>query len=217
VDMCPFAAGLALDLLAQRGAVDLSRGDHQQVEAAVATVPARAAVGRPGLGRRGRRSVEGGDGPGLPVVRAGKPLRGGGNERAGATLRVAMESGTIHTTEPERTDSLARDISRLMVGLFKDHVGRGPTVAKTYIEDDIVVCMLHDTMTKAERTLTEEGKADEVRQLRRSFQGLFRDRAIEGVEQLLGREVVAFLSDHAVDPDWAVEAFVLAPADAAQS
>jgi uncharacterized protein YbcI len=128
-----------------------------------------------------------------------------------------MESGTIHTTEPERTDSLARDISRLMVGLFKDHVGRGPTVAKTYIEDDIVVCMLHDTMTKAERTLTEEGKADEVRQLRRSFQGLFRDRAIEGVEQLLGREVVAFLSDHAVDPDWAVEAFVLAPADAAQS
>jgi uncharacterized protein YbcI len=128
-----------------------------------------------------------------------------------------MGSGTIHTAEPERTDSLARDISRLMVGLFKDHVGRGPTVAKTYIENDLVVCVLHDTMTKAEKTLTEEGKADEVRQLRRSFQGLFRDSAIEGVERLLGREVVAFLSDHAVDPDWAVECFVLAPAAGAQS
>lgn len=111
----------------------------------------------------------------------------------------------------ERSDSLMRDISRTMVGLFKDHVGRGPTLAKTFIDGDLVVCLLHDTMTKAERTLSEEGKADDVRQIRRSFQGLFRDEAVEAVESLVGRKVIATLSDHAVDPDWAMEAFVLEP------
>ena len=106
-------------------------------------------------------------------------------------------------------ESQAREISRAMVTLFKEHVGRGPTVAKTFINDELVVCMLHDTMTKAEKTLTDEDKADEVRQIRRSFQGLFREEASAIVERIVGRPVIAFLSDHAVDPDWAIEAFVL--------
>jgi uncharacterized protein YbcI len=113
--------------------------------------------------------------------------------------------------EPEvmEGESQTREISRAMVTLFKEHVGRGPTVAKTFIHDELVVCMLHDTMTKAEKTLTDEDKADEVRQIRRSFQGLFREEASAIVERIVGRPVIAFLSDHAVDPDWAIEAFVL--------
>jgi uncharacterized protein YbcI len=121
-----------------------------------------------------------------------------------------MESPTLADKEP-RGDSLSREISRAIVGLFKEYVGRGPTVAKTYIHDDLVVCVLHDTMTRAEQTLTGEGKAEEVRQLRRSFQALFREGASREIERIVGRPVVAFLSDHAVEPDWAVEAFVLEP------
>ena len=98
-----------------------------------------------------------------------------------------------------------------MVALFKEATGRGPGRARTYIEDGLVVTVLHDTMTKAERTLKEEQHADQVRSLRRLFQGTFRDEAIEVVERLTGRKVLAFLSDHAVDPDYAVEAFVLEP------
>ncbi len=37
---------------------------------------------------------------------------------------------------------------------------------------------------------------------------------INGIEQILGRTVEAFLSDNHIDPDVAVEVFVLAPADA---
>jgi uncharacterized protein YbcI len=122
-----------------------------------------------------------------------------------------METPAVEKREVDRSESLTREISRAMVGLFKDHVGRGPTLAKTYINENLVVCLLHDTMTKAEKTLTDEGKGDEVRQIRRSFQGLFRDQAIDTVEKLVGRKVIAILSDHAVDPDWAVEAFVLEP------
>jgi len=74
-----------------------------------------------------------------------------------------------------------------------------------------VVTVLYDTMTKAEKTLKEEHKEDTVRSLRRIFQGTFRQDAIEIVERLTGRKVVAFLSDHAVDPDYAIEAFILEP------
>ena len=122
-----------------------------------------------------------------------------------------MELPTLADQEPPRGDSPSREISRAMVGLFKEYVGRGPTVAKTYIHDDLVVCLLHDTMTRAEQTLAGEGQADEVRHLRRTFQSLFRERASREIERIVGRPVVAFLSDHAVDPDWAVEAFVLEP------
>jgi uncharacterized protein YbcI len=122
-----------------------------------------------------------------------------------------MESPALTDKDSPRGDHAAREISRAMVGLFKDYVGRGPTVAKTYIHDDLVVCVLHDTMTRAERTLNAEGRADEVRSLRRSFQDLFREQASREIERIVGRPVTAFLSDHAVDPDYAIEAFVLKP------
>jgi uncharacterized protein YbcI len=117
----------------------------------------------------------------------------------------------VATTGERTTGSLNRDISRAMVALFKEATGRGPGRARTYIEDGLVVTVLHDTMTKAERTLKEEQHADQIRSLRRLFQGTFRDEAIEAVERLTGRKVLAFLSDHAVDPDYAVEAFILEP------
>ena len=63
----------------------------------------------------------------------------------------------------------------------------------------------------AERTLKDENLEDHVRSLRRIFQGTFRDEAIAVVERLTGRRVLAFLSDHAVNPDYAVEAFILDP------
>ena len=123
-----------------------------------------------------------------------------------------MEARTLTDHGPPRGESPSREISRAMVGFFKEYVGRGPTVAKTYIHDDLVVCLLHDTMTRAEKTLANEGKTDDVRHLRRTFQSLFRKQASREIERVLGRRVVACLSDHAVDPDWAVEAFVLEPA-----
>jgi uncharacterized protein YbcI len=104
----------------------------------------------------------------------------------------------------------AREVSRALVRLFKEYTGRGPTHARTTIDGDLVVCLLRDTMTQAERTLEEEDEADTVRHLRRVFQGAFRDQAIGAVERITGGEVVAFLSDHAVKPDYAVEVFVLA-------
>ena len=107
--------------------------------------------------------------------------------------------------------NLSRELARAMVALFKEYVGRGPSHARAYVEEDLVAIVLGDTMIKAEQTLADEGEEDLVRGVRRVFQGKFREDAVGIVERLTGREVKAFLSDHAIDPDIAIEAFVLEP------
>ncbi|MEZ5157162.1 MAG: DUF2294 domain-containing protein [Solirubrobacterales bacterium] len=102
-----------------------------------------------------------------------------------------------------------REISRGMVGLFKEFVGRGPTDAHTYINDDVVVIILRDTLTLAEKSLAEGDRAALVREVRRGFQGAMRERAIQLVQQQTGHKVKAFLSDNSVFPDYAAEVFVL--------
>jgi uncharacterized protein YbcI len=104
---------------------------------------------------------------------------------------------------------MGREISREIVGLFKKYVGRGPTYARTYVHDDLVVTVLHDTMTRGEQTLKAEDEEEKLRELRKIFQGAFRDEAVSAIERTTGRRVVAFLSDHAVEPDWSAEVFVL--------
>jgi uncharacterized protein YbcI len=111
--------------------------------------------------------------------------------------------------ESTSTIEVGREISREIVGLFKKYVGRGPTYARTYVHEDLVVTMLHDTMTRGEQTLKEEDEEEKLRELRKIFQGAFRKEAVGAVERLTGRRVVAFLSDHAVEPDWSAEVFVL--------
>jgi uncharacterized protein YbcI len=117
----------------------------------------------------------------------------------------------MELAEPEssRTIEVGREISREIVGLFKKYVGRGPTYARSYVHDDLVVTILHDTMTRGEQTLKEEDEEEKLRELRKIFQGAFRDEAVSSVERATGRRVVAFLSDHAVEPDWSAEVFIL--------
>lgn len=106
----------------------------------------------------------------------------------------------------------AREISRGMVALYKEYTGRGPSYARSYVHEDLVVVVLSDTMTPAELTLRDEDRAELVRDQRRVFQDVFRERAIAIAEGVTGRTVLAFLSDHAVDTDHAIEVFVLEPA-----
>jgi uncharacterized protein YbcI len=117
------------------------------------------------------------------------------------------------TTESEAPPSgteMARHISRGLVNLYKKYAGRGPGFARTYVHEDLIVTVVSDTMTAGEETLKAEDREEMVREQRRVYQDAFRAEAIGLVEGLSGRRVVAFLSDHAIDPDYAAEVFVLA-------
>jgi uncharacterized protein YbcI len=61
-------------------------------------------------------------------------------------------------------------ISNEIVHLRSEYYGRGPSKAKTYIQDDLVVVVLEETFTPAERTLIDRGEGDPIHDLRRRFQ-----------------------------------------------
>lgn len=109
----------------------------------------------------------------------------------------------------ERTLSPAAQISRGIVNLVSEYTGRGPTRARTTIDQDRVSVLLEDTLTRGERTLVERGDLDTVMAMRASYQRAMGPEAIALVEGVLGRRVVAFMSANHADPDYAVEFFVL--------
>jgi uncharacterized protein YbcI len=100
-------------------------------------------------------------------------------------------------------------ISTSIVRLYREHFGRGPTRAKTYALDDVVICVLRDGLTTVEKTLFEQGRADTVREVRSAFQDAVADRFTGVIEDHTGRRVIAFMSQAHVDPDLAIEVFFL--------
>jgi uncharacterized protein YbcI len=112
-------------------------------------------------------------------------------------------------TEERTPGSLSAAISNLIVRLFAEYTGRGPTKARTTIRDNVIVCIAEDNMTKAERRLTQEGEGELVVTVRRKFQSTMRDDLVGGVELLTGCKVVSLLSDHDAGADTAAEVFVL--------
>jgi uncharacterized protein YbcI len=103
----------------------------------------------------------------------------------------------------------AASISNLVVKLTSEYTGRGPTKARTHIDDDLVVVILRETLTKGERILVRDGKEDVVRSTRFAFQQTMKDELVAGVEQVLERKVLAFMSANHMEPDVAAEIFLL--------
>lgn len=109
----------------------------------------------------------------------------------------------------KRLGEARAQIATQIVRLQGEYYGRGPTRAKAYIEDDIVVVVLEETFTKAERTLIERGERDSIQQIRRRFQQAMAEEFTSIVEQATGRVVRAFLSETNLDADVSVEFFLL--------
>ena len=107
--------------------------------------------------------------------------------------------------------STSSAISNGAVRLFHEYTGRGPTKARTTINDDNVVILFGDVLTKGERKLAENGAADAVIQMRHRFQNAMREDLIAMVEEHVGRTVVAFMSANHISPDMAAEIFILEP------
>ncbi len=91
------------------------------------------------------------------------------------------------------------------------YTGRGPTRARTSIRDDLVVCMLENTLTRAEQSLVSSGREQLVLDTRRAYQSTMRDDLVGAVEALTRRTVIAFMSDNHIDADVATETFLHAP------
>jgi len=87
-----------------------------------------------------------------------------------------MSRSSAESTSRAHGDVLTA-ISDGMVALLKEFYGRGPTRAKSYYEDDLVVCLLRGGFTRVEQTLLAGGRGSSVIQQRMEFQELMRDRS----------------------------------------
>jgi uncharacterized protein YbcI len=111
-----------------------------------------------------------------------------------------------------RTDGqLAAAISNAVVQALARTTGRGPTQAKTTIGENGIFVVLQDTLTIGERSLNDAGDSQTVLDVRRRWQAVMEDEVSRKIEELTGRKVTGFMSDNHIDPDLAVEVFVLEP------
>jgi uncharacterized protein YbcI len=111
---------------------------------------------------------------------------------------------------------LAATISTTVVQALARTTGRGPTKARTTLGDNGVFVVLQDSLTPGERTLADAGEGAAVLDLRRRWQQIMKDDISGEIEELTGRKVIGFMSDNNIDPDLAVEVFVLEPLPRAQ-
>ena len=89
----------------------------------------------------------------------------------------------------------------------------GPTQAKTYYHDDLVVCLLRGGFTRVEQTLLDGGRGHAVIAQRMEFQEVMRERFTAVIEHATGRPVIGFMSGNQQNPDMICEVFVLSPSD----
>lgn len=117
--------------------------------------------------------------------------------------------GQVEQEAGLKVEGVAAKISREIVQLLKRHVGRGPTKARTYLNDECVLVLLREGHTTSEQTIFKSGGARSVAQSRVDISELLRDPLMQIVEQHTGRKVAGFLSSSQQNPDLLDFVFVL--------
>ena len=119
----------------------------------------------------------------------------------------------MSATENDRPTaaSISSAISKAVVALLSEYTGRGPTKARTYINEDFIIVVLYDRLTSEERAIVRDGGADLVLSARQAFQQAMRPELIATVERFSGRSTSTCMTHNHVDPDIVVESFILVP------
>jgi uncharacterized protein YbcI len=111
--------------------------------------------------------------------------------------------------EPPGGGRLNQAIANAVVHVYRARVGRGPTMANAFFRGNVVVVVLHDPFTIAERSLLADANHAAVRQVRRELERTMRDALAEAVGAATGCRIDAVMSDIHIDPDVSVEVFLL--------
>ena len=108
---------------------------------------------------------------------------------------------------------LAAAISNTVVSALARTTGRGPDQGENHARRQRRVrrAPRQPLTSLGEQTLTDAGQGQAVLDLRRRWQGAMEADVSREIEELTGRKVIGFMSDNHIDPDLAVEVFVLEP------
>ena len=121
-----------------------------------------------------------------------------------------MEARQADRTPRLTGGHLLAEISTSIVGILREHYGRGPMKAKTYALDDIIVVVMRGSgFTPIEQTIMNSGQPERVIAMREDFHRVMAERYKHKIEELTGRTVLAFLSQAHVEPDITMEIFFI--------
>ena len=109
----------------------------------------------------------------------------------------------------DRPLDVRAEISNAMVGLKKEFYGKGPSKAKTFLNDNYVFCVMEGGLTRNEETLVERGHEDLVRNFRLRFQEAMAEPMVEAVQRITGCSVIGYHSQIVFHPERVFEIFVL--------
>lgn len=112
-----------------------------------------------------------------------------------------------------RLGETRRAISRSIVTVLKEHLGRGPVKAKTYLHEDSVLVLMYNGHTVAEETLDAGGEAESVASQRVKASEAIRGELTAIVEAETARKVIGFMSGSQQHPSLLNLVFVLDSSD----
>ena len=104
---------------------------------------------------------------------------------------------------------LTEEISAAILDLYARCYGHRRTTATTYINDNVVVCILEGILTEGEDAQIAAGGAVDVIDGRVAFQADAEDEFTAAIERITRRRVVAFMSANQTAPGVACEVFFL--------
>lgn len=112
-------------------------------------------------------------------------------------------------SKPLSGGELNAAITREVIRVQNESHGRGPRKAFSFHNGNVLITVLEGVLTHAERRLADNGESDAVLKMRSLYQKSMEPELKRCVEEVTGCKVLAFLSDNHLEPDMAIEVFVL--------
>ena len=107
---------------------------------------------------------------------------------------------------------VSAEISRKMVRLYRERLGRGPTKSRTTANVNTVMVAFEDTLTPRNRRCCVRARiSTSMTYARQALADTMREDAIREIEELVGRKVKAYVSGLDPGANVAVLVFLLEP------
>jgi uncharacterized protein YbcI len=111
--------------------------------------------------------------------------------------------------DPDDLGTRLADVTSALVRAKATYYGKGPTKAKSYLNDEYLFCVMEDGLTANEQTLLRVGEHDFVRSYRLKWQEIMAPVLMAEIAEIMGSTILSYHSQIMFDPTRLVEMFVL--------
>lgn len=126
-----------------------------------------------------------------------------------ADARKLTQPETEHEDDAKPGGGMRGEISSAMVTIMKQYHGKGPTNARTFVNERYVFCVMEGGLSRSDETLLAAGEEESVRTYRLRFESAITPVITRAVADITERAVVGYQSQVILDPPHVIEIFIL--------